>query len=93
MAKGVKTGGRTKGTLNRYTTELKDMVFGALNADEGGEAWLKSQKSENPVAFMTLLGKFVPRDLNIGGQDDNPIKTEHRVIFDVINGNLPSKAD
>lgn len=74
--------GRQKGGVNKKTKELKELVFAALHAGEGAENWLIRQKDENPVAFMTLLGKFVPRDLNVGGQQDNPIvfKTIERVI-------------
>ena len=63
MAKGVKTGGRTKGTPNKTTKALKEMIEGALEA-KGGQAWLERQMDENPAAFMTLLGKTLPRDLN-----------------------------
>jgi len=57
------------------------MVFGALNhGPNGGEKWLIKQRNENPVAFLTLLGKFVPRDINIGGQSDNPVVTTIRLV-------------
>jgi hypothetical protein len=59
MALGRKTGGRKKGTPNKMTAELKSLVFGALN-EVGGQAWLVKQAKENPTAFMTMLGKFVP---------------------------------
>lgn len=78
--------GRQKGGMNKKTKELKELVFSALHADEGAEAWLRQQKHENPVAFMTLLGKFVPRDLNLGGQPENPIVAEIRLIPMKKNG-------
>lgn len=55
--------GRKKGVRNKLTDDLKSMVFGALHAG-GGQAFLERQMDENPVAFMSLLGKFVPRDIN-----------------------------
>jgi hypothetical protein len=74
MARGAKKGctkpagsGRGKGVTNKNTTDLKEMVFGALNAGEGGTAFLTQQKTDNPVAFMNLLSKFVPRDLKVDG--------------------------
>lgn len=57
--KGVKTGGRGKGTPNVATKELKDMILGALDK-AGGLEYLKRQAEENPSAFMTLVGKVLP---------------------------------
>lgn len=59
MAKGQKTGGRKSGSKNKVTTALKDMVLNAL-AKAGGERYLARQAKENPTAFMTLLGKVLP---------------------------------
>lgn len=48
------------------------MITGALSA-VGGQKYLEQQAVENPVAFMTLLGKIVPKDVNLGGQPENPV--------------------
>jgi hypothetical protein len=73
MAKGVKTGGGSrKGKPNKIPSDLKLMAFGALEAG-GGQKWLEQQMIDNPAAFMSFLGKFVPKDLNVGGQSDNPV--------------------
>ena len=50
-----KTGGRQKGSRNKLTADLKQMILGALDA-KGGQRYLEEQASENPVAFMTLIG-------------------------------------
>ena len=63
MAKGKMTGGRQKGATNKTTAELKEMILGALS-EVGGQAYLVQQALDNPNAFMTLVGKVVPRDLN-----------------------------
>lgn len=65
MAIGRKTGGRKKGTPNKVTGALKDMILGALTAN-GGQTYLEQQARENPVAFMTLLGKVLPTTLTAG---------------------------
>ena len=57
-----KTGGRVKGTPNKVTKELKDMILGALD-DAGGQAYLFDQAKENPTAFLTLVGKVLPTTL------------------------------
>jgi len=61
-----KTGGRQKGTLNKTSALLKDTVLEAADI-AGGKAGLVGdlalQARENPVAFMGLLGKFVPSQI------------------------------
>ena len=56
-----KTGGRVKGTPNRLTVDLKEMILGALHA-KGGQAYLERCADENPVAFMSLLGRILPME-------------------------------
>ncbi len=51
-----KTGGRRKGTPNRVTRELRQMIRDALE-ELGGQDYLTRQAHENPVAFMALIGK------------------------------------
>ena len=65
MAKGTKTGGGSrKGIPNAVTKELKDMIWGALD-DAGGQAYLADQAIQSPAAFMSLVAKVLPRDMNI----------------------------
>ncbi len=71
MAQGFKTGGRQKGTPNRMSKALKDMILGALEA-RGGQKYLELQADKNPVAFLNLLGKVLPTTLQ--GDRDNPLK-------------------
>lgn len=70
MAKGVKTGGRKAGTPNKVTKALKDMVLGALDR-VGGEEYLIEQARENPTAFLTILGKCMPKEIT--GSDGKPL--------------------
>jgi len=65
------SGGSRKGRPNKNTAALKDMILGALS-EAGGQEWLKKQMSENPVAFMTLLGKVLPSTLNVGDANGDP---------------------
>jgi hypothetical protein len=55
----VKAGGRVAGTSNRITRELKEMILTALD-ESGGVDYLVRQAEQNPVAFLTLLGKVLP---------------------------------
>ena len=66
----VKAGqGRPKGVPNKVTSDLKEMILGALAA-QGGVKYLIRQSDENPAAFLTLVGKIIPKevDATIAGQ-------------------------
>lgn len=71
MAAGRKTGGRQKGSLNKTTAQLKDMVLDALS-ESGGVEYLKQTAIDHPVAFMTLLGKVLP--LQVTGENGGPLQ-------------------
>lgn len=51
--------GRPKGSQNKATKALKDMILNALER-AGGEDYLKRQATANPTAFLTLVGKVLP---------------------------------
>ena len=67
-----KTGGREKGTPNKATTALKEMILGALS-DAGGQQYLARIAAEQPAAFLTLLGKVLPTTL--AGERSAPLQT------------------
>lgn len=70
-AKGSKkTGGRKKGTANKDTKPLKEMILGALD-NLGGIAYLEKQAILQPSAFLSLIGKVLPTTL--ASDKDNPI--------------------
>jgi hypothetical protein len=55
--------GRKKGAENKITTDVKEMVIRAFD-QVGGADWLVSQAENNPTAFMTLIGKIIPTQVN-----------------------------
>lgn len=65
MANGYKTGGRQPGSLNKENRDIRTMILGAL-ASVGGTDYLARQAELNPVAFMGLIGKVLPLQLNGG---------------------------
>lgn len=73
MAAGFKSGGRQKGTPNKTSADVRDMVLRALNK-AGGTDYLARQAEENPGPFMTLVGKVLPTTL--AGDPANPIGIE-----------------
>jgi len=65
-----KLGGRKKGTPNKNTSALKDMILGALKK-LGNEKWIVAQAKEDPKTFIQLLGKVLP--LQVTGDNGEPI--------------------
>jgi hypothetical protein len=59
--------GRKKGERNKLTVAVKELVEGALR-DAGGRSYLTQQARRNPKAFLALVGKLIPRDLNVAGE-------------------------
>lgn len=60
---GAKTGGRKKGTPNKQTALIKDAIIEAAEkagGPNGMVGYLQRQADENPTAFMGLLGKVIP---------------------------------
>ena len=68
-----KTGGRKKGTPNKVTAEVKDMVRQALDK-AGGVDYLVQQAGENPRAFLTLVGRLLPLDVKSTSTVDLTLK-------------------
>lgn len=76
VTRGVKKGstkpagsGRKAGTPNLITRDVKEMIITALN-NVGGADYLTLQAKKNPVAFMTLLGKIIPKDVSVTSRDN-----------------------
>lgn len=72
IGKGKPGPGRPKGVPNKTTAMLKDAVLEAA-AKAGGKAglvgYLQTQANTNPTAFMSLLGKAMP--LQVQGTGEN----------------------
>jgi hypothetical protein len=89
---GVNTGnrglGRPKGSVNKTTKALKDMILGALDA-KGGQEYLMKQADENPTAFLTLIGKVLPTTL--AGDPDAPLVTVSKEGIDARIAELTAR--
>lgn len=67
--------GRKKGSVNKTTALLKDAILKAAEnagGKDGLVGYLTLQASENPTAFMSLLGKVLP--MQITGEGEGPVK-------------------
>lgn len=70
--------GRPKGSANKTTKELKEMILAALD-QSGGVDYLveKANDPRTASAFMTLLGKVLP--MQIQGDKENPFQMVGRI--------------
>lgn len=68
--------GRQKGSTNRLTRTVKEAIEAAFDK-VGGADYLAKMAIEQPQAFMTLLGKILPTQVNanIEGQIGMPVIT------------------
>ena len=57
-----KKSGRQAGTSNKISSDLREMVRRSLD-EVGGIEYLKTQAFENPVAYMGLVGKVIPKEV------------------------------
>lgn len=58
MTKGRKTGGRKKGTPNKITSQVREMVEAALRAQGDADYFVMLAK-EKPKAFIQLISKML----------------------------------
>ena len=68
-----KQGGRKAGTPNKRTALLKDCILETAERAGKGDivAYLERQAEENPVAFLGLLGRVLP--LQLQNDRDTPV--------------------
>jgi hypothetical protein len=69
-AKGSpKTGGRKKGTSNKFTKNVREAILAAFE-EAGGVDYLRRVAKEDPKTFCTLLGKTM--STVVAGDEDKP---------------------
>jgi hypothetical protein len=78
---GKRGPGRPKGSVNKVTRELKEMILTALD-DAGGVEYLARQAEEKPAAFLALVGKVLPMTVQGPGEDGAFVFTaiERRIV-------------
>lgn len=67
--------GRPKGVPNRENRDIREMIVGALCA-VGGTNYLARQAEQNPVAFMSLIGRVLP--LQVSGEGGGALVVDFR---------------
>ena len=71
--------GSRKGIPNVVTRDIRAMILGALSAG-GGQRWLEVQMGANPVAFMTLVGKIIPQQIDATIRRELPEMTREQLL-------------
>jgi len=74
--------GRPKGSANKSTVAIKDMLLASLD-QAGGQQYFLRQAEENPNAYMALIGKIIPAEVKnqITGPDGGPVQHAIKVKF------------
>ena len=77
---GARGRGRPKGAQNKITKALKEMILEALDR-AGGVDYLLNQAEDNPNAFLTLVGKVLPLQVNgAGGDGEHIVEVRRRIV-------------
>lgn len=75
--------GRPKGTPNKVTGQVKEMILQALDGAGGVEYLIeKAHDPKTASAFLTLVGKVLP--LQISGPGGGPVVFE-RIVREVVD--------
>lgn len=77
MARGKKTGGRRRGSLNKTTLSVKAALIEAFE-EMGGVAALVRWGKKNPSQFYALWGRLLPQEVKseLSGPEGGPIQHE-----------------
>lgn len=70
--------GKPKGAVAKVTADVKQMVHEALH-NAGGVEYLTQQATENPKAFMSLVGKTLPKEMSL------ELQVASRDLIETIN--------
>jgi len=73
---------------NKNTRMLKDALLQAAEQAGGKDGligYLRTQATENPGPFMSLLGKVLP--MQVSGEDGEPIKTVTTIVLQGVSAN------
>jgi len=72
MAKGIKTGGRSKGTLNKATASAKaaiEQVFTGMGGPEALQLWALSDPDNTKAFYTSIWPKILPLQVNGSGEE------------------------
>ena len=80
--------GRPKGAVDKGNALIRELIVNALD-DLGGVEYLKSTAMSHPAAFLSLLGKVMPVQLE--GAGGGPVKTDNHWTIELVQSNANAK--
>ncbi len=72
MAKGIKTGGRQKGSVNKTTAFFREAVS-VVYRDIGGDKAFAQWARENPSEYYRIAARLIPLQVNVPEQSGGPV--------------------
>lgn len=81
---GMKFGGRQKGTPNKVTLDLRNMILDVVDQMGGAERlkeWASSSKIAEQAFWTQVVPRILPKEVNVGGQPGNPLNLGIKVSF------------
>ncbi len=82
--------GRKPGSRNMTSQKLKELVFQALEQQEGGAiGYLKTQAVQEPRAFLALIGKLLPTQIT--GEDGAPVRITQIELVPLVAQQTPDE--
>ena len=83
--------GRKPGSRNLTSQKLKEIVFDALQQQDGGAiGYLRKQAIQEPRAFMALIGKLLPTQIT--GEDGEPVRITQIELVPLVATQKPDEA-
>ena len=73
-----KNSGRPKGSKDKGNAMIREMIVQALDA-AGGVSYLQEKAESHPQAFLALIGKVMPIQVEGG---DSPVQHTMKVTFE-----------
>lgn len=83
--------GRKPGSRNLTSQKLRELVFKALEQQEGGAiGYLRAQAVKEPRAFMAMIGKLLPTQIT--GEEGEPVRITQIELVPLIAQKKPDEA-
>lgn len=76
--------GRPKGVPNKLTQDVRAMIQEVIDGLGGAQrmmAWAKEDPLNERMFWSQVMPKLMPKEVNVGGQADNPLNVGIKVTF------------
>lgn len=76
--------GRPKGVPNKLTQDVRAMIQEVIDGLGGAQrmiAWAKEDPLNERMFWSQVMPKVLPKEVNVGGQGDNPLNLGITVTF------------